>query len=75
MLSLYYTLKGLIIAEDKILTQSDKEKLLAYIDKLVFEPGYESRGGLQKMNQEIRERIEEERKILENIQKGLEGIH
>lgn len=32
MMSEYYTLRGLVLAEDKILTDNDKERLLNWID-------------------------------------------
>lgn len=31
----YYTLRGLVLAEDKILTDGDKERLLKYLDRTV----------------------------------------
>ena len=33
MYSEYYTLRGLILSEDKILKESDKERLLKYLDE------------------------------------------
>lgn len=32
----YYTLRGLVLAEDKILTESDKERLLKYLDEIEY---------------------------------------
>jgi len=34
MYSEYYTLRGLILSEDKILKESDKERLLKYLDEI-----------------------------------------
>lgn len=31
----YYTLRGLILEEDKILTDGDKERLLKYLDRTI----------------------------------------
>lgn len=39
----YYTLRGLVLAEDKILTDGDKERLLKYLDD--YDNKYEFKWG------------------------------
>ena len=72
MLNPYDTLRGLVIAEDKILTQSDKEKLLTYIDKLVFEFRYDDIHSLRKENRELSEKLEKDFQVICTMAKEFE---